>query len=888
MRAWWARVTALFSRNRIDEDLAAEVDAHLRMAAEANVDRGMAPAEALEAARRGFGNRTLIRESARETWTFHGIETLTQDVRYAWRSLMKNPGFTVVTLLSLTLGIGANTAIFSLINALMIRPLPGVDQPDRLVRLTNGNYSYPLFETLESHRVFANTVAFTQTRTPAAVNGVPQWTQTELVSGDYYAALGVRPMLGRTLSPNDEHSRQPVAVLSHGFWTRAFSADPGVLGKTLQINQLDLTIVGVTPPEFAGVVVGSPTDVMVPITLAPSVMTSLGSDVLTNQSAIWVELMARLPAGRSLAQIDAELQVVWPQVVAVSGDDHMRSNVAENGTQLMAAGNGLSPLGGRYASPLYVLMGLVGVVLLVGCANVANVLLARGAARQKEFAIRLATGAGRGRVIRQLLTESLLLAAVAAAGGVAIAWLGTGLLVRLISVDQTPILLDLRADWRVLLFTIGVTTVTALLFGLAPARRAVRVDVASSLKAHTRVVTGEGTRLRGGLVIAQVALSMLLAVGAGLFINSLRQVLAVETGFDATNVLLVRVSATGAGYRGERTIQFFNELLDRLNSRPGIQSAAMSLYPPVSRGAHSRGNISVEGVEVPPDKSRLTLRQVVSSRYFETIGQKLVQGRSFTELDRHGAPNVAVINETLARRFFGNGNPVGRKFDPNGGTHFDWEIVGVARDAIYTSLKDEPKPVFYVPYAQTPGFFHNLGGRDMFVDVRGATAGAFLATEVRQTIAQIDPRILVDIETLETHVAGSLAQDRLLALLSGCLGAIALLLVAIGLYGVMAYSVTRRTGEIGIRMALGARPAAVLAMVFREGFLLVLAGVVIGSALALASSRLVTSLLFGITARDLAAFAGAAAVMALAALFSTLLPARRAARMDPMVALRTE
>ena len=234
MRAWWARVTALFSRNRIDEDLAAEVDAHLQMAAEANVDRGMAPTEALEAARRGFGNRTLIRESARETWTFHGVETLTQDVRYAWRSLMKNPGFTVVTLLSLTLGIGANTAIFSLINALMIRPLPGVDRPDVLVRLTNGNYSYPLFETLESHRVFANTVAFTQTRTPAAVNGVPQWTQTELVSGDYYAALGVRPMLGRTLSPDDEHSRQPVAVLSHGFWTRAFSADPGVLGRTLQ------------------------------------------------------------------------------------------------------------------------------------------------------------------------------------------------------------------------------------------------------------------------------------------------------------------------------------------------------------------------------------------------------------------------------------------------------------------------------------------------------------------------------------------------------------------------------------------------------------------------------------------------------------------------------
>jgi predicted permease len=888
MREWWAKVTAMFSRNRLDEELSAEIDAHLQMAVDANLDQGMTPQEAFEAARRSFGNRTLVRESAREAWIFRWIEALFQDVRYAWRSLAKSPGFTSVTLLSLTLGIGANTAIFSLINALMIRPVRGVDQPDRLVRLTNGDFSYPIFEELERRRLFTNTMAFMQTRIPAAVNGTTRWAQAELASGDYYAALGVPAMLGRTISPDDERTRAPVAVLSHAFWVRAFAADPGVLGRLIQINQLDLTVVGVTPPEFAGIVVGSPTDITVPVTLAPSLLPALGSDILNDRASYWLDLMGRLPPGRSLAQVDAQLQVTWPRVLALSAADRNRSSMLAEGTRLLPAGNGVSPLRGRYASPLYVLMGLVGLVLLIGCANVANLLLARGAARQREFAIRLATGAGRGRVIRQLLTESLLLATVAAAGGAVLAWAATGLLVRLISVDQAPVLLDLSADWRVLIFTIGVTTMTALLFGLAPASRAVRVDVASSLKAHTRVFDGAGTRLRGGLVIAQVALSMLLVVGAGLFINSLRQILAVDAGFDPTNVLLVRASATELGYRGQRTIQFYSALLDRLNRRPEIQSAALSLYPPVSRGGHSRSNISIEGIESPIGGSRLALRNIVSSRYFETIGQKLVHGRTFTELDRHGAPNVAVINESLVHAFFGTDNPVGRKFDPRGGRQFDWEIVGVVRDASYTSLKDPPKPVFYVPYEQGSDLFPFLKGRDMFVEVRSRAAGTLPGREVRQTIAQLDARVMVETEPLETFVAGSLAQERLLALLSGFLGAISLLLVAIGLYGVMAYSVTRRTGEIGIRMALGAPPAAVLSMIFREGLLLVLAGVIMGGALARASSHLVASLLFGITARDAAAFAGAVGVMALATLVATLLPARRAARVDPIVALRHE
>jgi predicted permease len=875
-------------RQRHDDELDEEIRSHFDLAEGDRIDRGESPADARRAARREFGSVALTKEVSREMWGWTWLDAVAQDLGYAWRSLMKSPGFASTTLLSLALGIGANTALFSLINALVIRPLPGVHEPDRLVRLTNGDFSYPMFEELARRRIFTNTVAFKERRTPAEVNGTMQWTQVELASGDYHSVLGVPAILGRTLSPDDERAQAPVAVLSHGFWTRALAADPGVLGKNIRLNGLFVTIVGVTPPDFAGVVVGSPTDITLPLTLAPRLWPQLGSDVLTRQSARWVHLLARRPSGQSLEQVNAQFQVAWPQVVsaATSADSRTRSMFLTRTVELQAAGNGFSQLRGTYVSPLYVLMGLVGLVLLIACANVANLLLARGAARQREFAIRLAAGAGRGRVIRQLLTESALLATVAALGGVVLASWGTQLLVRFISSSQDPVLLDLRPDWRVLVFTIGVTVLTALLFGLAPALRAVRMDVAASLKEQGRASSGTGgTRLRRGLVIVQVALSMLLAVGAGLFINSLRQILAVDAGFNATNVLLVRAEAVDAGYRGPRTAEFFSQVLDQVNELPSVQSAAMSWVPPVSLGVANGGDIAVEGIVPRAGANRVAFSNFVSPRYFETVGQQLVLGRAFTERDRQGAPNVAIVNESLAHSFFGNENPVGRKIDPKGGSKFDCEIVGVVRDASYMDVKDQPRRVFYVPYAQGPAF---LERENMTLEVRSAVDAALLAREVRQVMAQFDKSVLVETETLQSHVDGSLTRDRLLALLSGLLGTLSLLLVAVGLYGVMAYSVTRRTAEIGIRMALGARPAAVLSMVLREGFVLVLIGVVIGVVSALASSRVIASLLFGVTAQDTVAFVGAAGVMAVAALLATILPARRAARIDPMVALRYE
>jgi predicted permease len=534
-------------------------------------------------------------------------------------------------------------------------------------------------------------------------------------------------------------------------------------------------------------------------------------------------------------------------------------------------------------------MGLVGLVLLIACANVANLLLARGATRQREFAVRLATGAGRWRLIRQLLTEHILLALIAALAGALFASWGTRMLVSFISSSTNPIFLDLAPDWRVLLFAIGVTVLTAVLFGLVPSLWAVRVDVAPALKEHARAFSGSGASLRKGFVVSQVALSMLLAVGAGLFLSSLRRILAVDSGLDATNVLLARADATSAGHRGPRLAEFFTELLDRVNSLPGVRSAAVSWAPPVSRGMANDGDVSIEGRAHRPGEDEVAWSNFVSPRYFETVGQSLLAGRHFTERDRQSAPRVAIINQTMARHFFGDESPIGRRIAPWGGRNpnvqHDYEIIGVVRDATYSSLKDEPKRVLYVPYAQGPEF---LQGENMILEVRNTGAPASVARQVREAVAQLDKNVLVEVETLQSHVDGSLTRERLLAMLSGFFGGVSLLLVAIGLYGVMAYSVTRRTGEIGIRLALGARPASVLSMIMREGAVLALVGVALGVVAALVSSRLIVTLLFGITPRDTAAFAGAVILMVLVALLATILPARRASRVDPIVALRYE
>jgi predicted permease len=882
MRRW--------TRKQAEQDLERELRSHLDLEAEEQQEAGLPPDDARYAARRAFGNLTLSKEDTRAMWGWTFLEQLGQDLRYAGRMMRKNLGFSIVAIACLALGIGANTAIFSLINAVIMRPLPGVTEPGRLVRLTRGGHSYPKFEALKAQRIFASTVAFTTRRLPIDVNGAIQWADVGLASGDYFATLGVGAILGRTLAPEDDRMQAAVTVLSYNFWTRAFSADPGVLGKRVRVSGLLVTVVGVTPPDFTGIVVGVPTDLTLPLTTAPLVSSQLRPDVLTRRSAHWIDIVGRLAPGQSMEEANSRLQVVWPQVLAATAPPDTKPDAGffRHRTELQPGGNGFSRLRGTYATPLYVLMGLVGLVLLIACTNVANLLLARGAARQREFAVRLATGAGRGRLIRQLLTEHLLIALIAAVAGALFASWGARALVTFIASSNNPIFLDLAPDWRVLLFTMGITMLTTVLFGLVPAVWAARADLAPALKDHSRTYHGSG-RLRKGLVVSQVALSMLLAVGAGLFLHSLRRILAVDSGLDATNVLLVRADATSAGHRGHRAASFFSDLVDRVNSLPGVQSAAISWAPPVSRGMLDGGAVSIEGRAHPPAEDRAVLSNFVSSRYFETVGQRLVAGRHFSERDRQGAPRVTIINQTMARYFFGDESPLGRRVTPYFGrgpnVNRDCEIIGVVRDAAYLSLKDPPKRVLYVPYAQGPEF---LQSENMVLAVRSVGATASVAKQVREVVAQLDKNVLVETETLQSHVDGSLTSERLLAMLSGFFGGLSLLLVAIGLYGVMAYSVTRRTGEIGIRLALGARPSSVLSMILGEGAVLALAGVGLGVVAALASSRVIATLLFGITPRDTAAFAGAVLVMVMVALLATILPARRASRVDPMVALRYE
>jgi putative ABC transport system permease protein len=816
------------------------------------------------------------------------METLIQDLRYAVRGLLKSPGFAVVALLTLGLGIGANTAIFTLINVLLLRPVPAVVEPERLVRLTRGGFSYAKFEALKARGIFANTVALNDNRVPAEINGSMQPVRVLLASGDYFSALGVSPFLGRTISPEDDRLQAPVAVLSHRFWARAFSADPSVLGRHINFGGLPVTIVGVTPPNFTGVRVGVAIDVTVPVTLMPRLRPEQ-ADILSRRSAHWLQIMGKLAPGQSLEQANSRLQTVWPQVLTETAppDTAPDSSFFRHRTALLPAANGFSPLGAEYASPLAVLMGLVALVLLGACVNVANLLLARGAARQREFAVRLATGASRGRLIRHLLAENVVLATLTGLIGIVFAIWSSQVLVGFLASSTDPVFLDLRPDARLLAFGISVTFLTVMFFGLAPALYTTQIDLAPSLKESSRTFAGAGGRFRKVLVVVQVALSIFLVVGAGLFLNSFRHLVAVDTGFDAGDVLLIRANAIAAGHRGDRARLFFAELMERSKAFPGVQSTALSWAPPVSQGFGNNGRVSIQGRPPQPGEDRVVWSNFVSPDYFETIGQRILAGRDFTARDREGAPRVAIINQALARYFFGDESPIGRIIAPPGGdtTNPDTEIVGVVQDATHFDLREQPKRVVYVPYDQGPEF---LQGQNMILEVRSALALATVASQLRDLVAQLDTSVVVETETLQSHVNSSIVRERLLAVLSGFLGTLSLLLVAIGMYGVMAHSVTRRKGELGVRLALGARPITLLSMVLREAAVLVLTGVAVGLFAALAVSRVVATLLFGVGARDVTTFAGAVGLIALVALLATLLPASRAARLNPLVALRHE
>jgi predicted permease len=821
-------------------------------------------------------------------------------LRYAFRTLRGAPAFTAIVVVTLALGIGANTAIFSLTDQVLLRQLPVTD-PAALVlfenpgafagrSFNNNTFSYPMYRDFrDRNTVFDGVVARFPAPLTLTLNGQSERVSSDLVTGNYFDVLGVRAIVGRTFSPADDRvpGGHPVAVLSHNFWLRRFAGDPTVLNRTIGLNGHPMTIVGVLEPGFSGLAVGESPDVMVPVMMKAQ-MTPTWND-LENRRSRWLALVARLKPGVSIAQAEAAMNVIYRQI----NEEEVKLSEAYTPTFkerflakhlfLKPGQKGRSDLRARFSTPILVLMGMVGLVLLIACANVANLLLVRGAARQREVAIRLALGASRGTIVRQRLVESALLAGAGAALGLVVAWWTGRVLLTTLPFEEAARTLSAAPDARVIAFALVAGGLTALLSGLVPALQSTRPVLTTTLKDEAGSVAGGigHARFRKSLVVAQVGLSVLLLAGATLFARSLYNLKALNPGFDPGRLLGFSIDPSLSGYSRERSIAYLQQLGDAIGALD-VQSAAVSVMPLMTDNQWS-STVKVDGYTPKEGEDMNPYLNAVGPGYFATMGQALVQGREFTIKDAAGAPKVAIINETMAKYFFRDGNPLGRHIGWRRNNTTDIEIVGVVKDAKMFTLRDKPVRIVYTAYMQED----ELGSVTMYVRARGDAAAA--ASAVRQAALRVDPNLpIFDMKTMNRTLDESLFVERMVAALSVAFGGLATLLAAIGLYGVMSYSVARRTREIGIRMALGAERKSVLWLVLREVAAMILVGVSIGVPLAVALGRVVQGQLFELSAQDPVALAAAASILTLIALAAGYLPARRATRVDPMLALRYE
>lgn len=829
------------------------------------------------------------------------LDGLFQDLRYALRTLHKSPGFAAVAILSLALGIGANTAIFTLIDALALRALP-VSHPEELFQVMMGKRSYmgftnPTWEHLQDRQdVFSGIFAYSRWAFNLSAGGQACSVDGNYVSGQYYDTLGVRALLGRTLKPGDDtRGCAGGAVLSYGFWQREYGGRTDIVGKPISIDRHPIEIVGVTQSGFNGTEVGGSADVTLPLCAVAVIGSGRPGMLDINFYPVgWLQVMGRLKHGVSASQATARLKALAPQIYKSALDQNRLAR--EDGRRLgpeareeylrrtfdtEPAGNGISYLRRQYAQALNVLMTIVGVVLMIACANVANLLLARGASRQREIAIRMAVGVSRRRLIRQLLTESLLLSGVGAMVGVLFAEWGAGLLVRFLHVP-----LDIALDARVLAFTAGIAVLMGLLFGIAPAWRGTRVDPQSAMKANARgVIEGSKIGLGKVLVMAQLALSLLVIVGAGLMLSTFWKLISLDAGFDRGHVLLVNADLRAGKYPPEEWSRVYQEMLNQLRLIPGLHSASVSSITPV---CHCRwaGEVVVEGYTSKSRDDAMISFNNVSDGYFETVGTSIIAGRDFNRLDTATSMKVAIVSQSMARKYFGATNPLGRHFRlQNGNTPAaPIEIVGIVKDAKYGSLRDEPSPFAFIPWSQggAPG---PLSGFELRA-AGGSPSG--LISGVKAAIARVNRDVSIEFQILASKVDDSIQRETLLATLLGFFGVLTLLLVTIGLYGVMSYNVARRRNEIGIRLALGAEQSRVLRMVLSEVVILIAIGLMAGFSMALATTRMVASFLYGLEPNNPWTLGGAAALLAMVAAIAGYLPARRASRLDPMTALRDE
>jgi len=816
-----------------------------------------------------------------------------QDIRYAIRILLQQKGWTLVAVLSLALGIGANTAIFSVFDALVLKSLP-VEDPEELVAL-RGNFSYRFYEVLRDEKIFLDvfTTAGTSAHSVEIDNGLPENTPISLVSGSYFAVLGVPAVVGRTFTTEDDRpsAEHSVAVISHGYWQRRLASDPNVIGRSIRVNGAPATIIGVTPPEFSGEQVGAAADMWLPLAMWPQVVP--GRNVLQSPGTAWLSIIGRQRPGAGLTEMEATLTVLYRRVLTdifgpnAAEDD--RRDIARAVVALVPANNGVSALRRQFSGPLQLVFGLVALMLLIACANVANLLLARGESRKREIGLRLALGVGRWRLTRQLLTENLLLSGLSAIVGVAIGSWGKTALLRLASATGAPPSLDAALDGRVLSFALSLSLATAVVFGFAPMWQAMRVDLMTAIQAK-RDGWSRGTRIGSTLVAVQVALALILLTGAGLFLKTLSNLRTVDLGFKEDRLVMIDVNPQAARYERDRYPAYARSLFENLRTTPGITNVTFSENG-VFMSRESGSNRMRPSGFVPDSEGIPRARfDVVGPDYFATMSIPVVAGRDIRDTDNRSAPNVVVINETMARRFFRGANAVGHQMLWGAGnSERSFEVIGVVPDVKQASAREQDVLRFYVPFFQQPEA--QLANRQQdqslrFVARTGSSEVAAIPL-VQQRIQSLDPRVpILGIVPLSAIVERTFVQERMVAMLSSAFAVVAVVLTGVGLYGLMAFRVARRTAEIGIRMALGASASSVAVTVMRESLKMVVAGALVGVASSLVLAELIAGMLFGVTSYDPAVLTAAAAAMIGVAGLAAYLPARRASRLNPLTALR--
>jgi predicted permease len=903
----------LFSRRHLYNDLSAEMQQHLDEKIEELIAEGMPRKEATTAARRAFGNVTLIENDSREVWRWPSIESFFADIRFAMRTFLKNPGFTAVAILTLALGIGANTAIFTLLDAVLLSKLP-VSNPQELVLFSDdpreGNltgaesghwyvFSYPDYlQFRERDESFQDMCAFQAGRNRVRVRvadtkAAPsiESARGKLVSGNYFQLLGVRAAVGRTLTADDDRAEaSPVTVLSYGYWKRRFHNDSSLVGKVLEVNDVPVTVVGVAAPEFFGETSTSIPDFWLPLRLQPQVMQQ--SSFLDDPSTHWLNIIGRLKAGVNLNQAQTIVTVQLRQMLASRAGSKLspdfQKDIDRSYIQLTPGDVGISALRLQYSEPLHILMAVVVLILLIACANVANLLLSRAAAREKEISMRLALGARRSRLTRQLLTESVLLALLGGVLGIFFAQWGARILLFRVAGNGTP--LNASPNAIVLSFTAAASILAGIFFGIFPALRAGRADLNSVMKGSAPAPTVAGLRLglANSLVIFQIAASLVLIVSAGLFLRTLKNLMAQELGFEQGQVLIVGMDPRAAGYTPDQMNSLNRLLIERLDAVPGVRSVSYEHTSPLS-GSESSGPISVAGMPPRPHEDMGLHRNAVGPHYFETMGILILLGRGIEPRDSEGTSRVAVVNQAMVKKFLSGVNPIGRKFS-EGWPDFDpknaFEIVGVSADSRFYSLRAEVPPMAFISAAQLTGSDY-VFGRD--IDIRASGDPRAVETEVRRVIQEAAPGLpITGVRPLREQVSGQLEQDRTIAGLSSTFGGLALLLACLGLYGTISYRVSRRTGEIGIRMALGAQRGNVLWMVMRECLFLVTTGLCVGLPLVLATTRLIAHQLFKLSPMDPLTIALAAFFLTAVSATAGFVAARRVQRVDPIIALRYE